>query len=105
MVTSEQFIFSGSKRWRPRASDNSQVPKGFHSLLALQNGGYVFSKGSSSDRQFSNKIRSKRCLFWYSSRQNMKKRVDTSSVRNKPFRTSEFAATLIIKSKKVGLNM
>ena len=71
---SEQFILSGQIRWRPQVCNKLRVPKRFHFLSTLQNGGGIFNKGSSSGKQFSNKNRSKRCLFWYSSRHNINER-------------------------------
>ena len=71
---SEQYILSGQKRWRSQVCNKPQVPKCFNFLSALQNEGDLFNKGSSLGKQFSNKNRSERCLFWYSPIQNINRR-------------------------------
>ena len=69
---SDKFILSRQKGWTPQTYIKPHVPKRFIPEHHFKMEGDVFNKGSSSGKQFSNKNRSKTCLFWYSYKQNIK---------------------------------
>ena len=72
IAMSGQLVFSGKKDGGHRPVTNLKYLNAFIPYQHFLNGGDVFNKGSSSGKQFSNKNRSKTCLFWYFSWQNIK---------------------------------
>ena len=53
--------------------NKSQIFEQFHTLPTFHNGRDAFNKRSSLRARFFDKDRSKRCLFWHTSRQKLKK--------------------------------
>ena len=70
---SEQFVLRKQEGCRLSTCQKSQISERLYTLPRFQNGRDVFNKGSSPRTQFFNKDRSKRCLFWHTSRQKLKK--------------------------------
>ena len=68
---SKEFVLS--KRWRSSTWKKSQIYEQFHTLPTFQNERDAFNKGSYQRKQVLVKDKSKRCLFWHTSRQKLKK--------------------------------
>ena len=69
----EQFVLGKQERWRSLTCNESQVSEQLHILPTFQNGRDAFNNGSSPRTQLFDKNRSKRYLFWHTSRQKLKK--------------------------------
>ena len=72
---SEQFVLSKQEGWRSSTCNKSQISEQLHTLPTFQNGrdAFTFNKGSPRRTRLFDKDRSKRCLFWHTSRQELKK--------------------------------
>ena len=69
---SEQFVLSKQKEWRLWTCNKSKICEQSYNLPTFQNGRNVVDKGSSPRKRLFDKDRSKRCLFWHTSRQEVK---------------------------------
>ena len=56
-----------------KSCNKSQISEQLHTLPKFQNGRNAFNKGSSPRTRLSDRDRSKRCLFWHTSRQKLRK--------------------------------
>ena len=70
---SEQFVLSKQKEWRLWTCNKSKICEQSYTLPTFQNGRNAFDKGSSPRKRLFDKDRSKRCLFWHTSRQEVRK--------------------------------
>ena len=78
---SEQFFLSKQEGWRSSTCNKSQISEQLHTLPTFQNGRDAFNKGSPRRTRLFDKDRSKRCLFWHTSRQKLKKMYSFSMER------------------------
>ena len=79
---SEQFSLSKQKRWRSSTCNKSQISEQLHTLPPFQDERDAFNKGSSPRTRLFDKHRPKRCLFWHTFRQKLKKLYSFSMGRN-----------------------
>ena len=70
---SEQFVLSKQKEWRLWTCNKSKICEQSYTLPTFQNGRNAFDKGSSPRKRLFDKDRSKRCLFWHTSSQEVRK--------------------------------
>ena len=70
---SEQFVLSKQEGWRSSTCNKYQISEQLNTLPTFQNGRDAFHKGSSPRARLFDKDRSKRCLFWHTSRRKLKK--------------------------------
>ena len=82
---SEQFVLSKQEGWRSSTCNKSQISEQLHAIPTFQNGRDAFNKGSSTRTRLFDKDRSKRCLFWHTSTQKLKK-IYSFSMRRKIIR-------------------
>ena len=70
---SEQFVHSKQKGWRSSTCNKSQISEQLRTIPSFQNERDAFNKRSSPKTRLFDKDGSKRCLFWHTSRQKLKK--------------------------------